>query len=345
MNSECVPGWDFKIEDMSRLLVEGRRAIRTPAQWQAKAKRIRKKILALLGEGPARRVSLKPEILAERALRRYTRVKLRYRVEADEWAYAYLLVPHGLTGRAPAVLCCHQTVACGKREPVGLEGKSTLAYAHHLAQRGYVTLAPDCITAGERVSDLGPYDTGRFYQKHPGWSAVGKMIWDHQRALDYLCGLDSVDPHRLGCIGHSLGAHNTMFLAAFDRRVKAAVASCGYEPIRASNRPLCWCRDRWFIYIKKLRPYILKRRIPFDFHEVISLVAPRALLNTAGRHDEGFPHWPAIELAHCRAREVYELLGAGGRVANHIHDGGHAFPARIRRLAYRWLDERLADGR
>jgi len=342
MHLESVPDWDFDVEDMPRLLAgRGRSTIKTPTQWRRHAKSIRAKVVKMLGPPPARRLALQAEVLEERPRQKYVRLKVRYRVEVDDWVSAYCLVPHRLKAKAPAVLCCHQTFAAGKREPVGLEGKSTLAYAHHLAERGYVTLAPDCITAGERVTDLGPYQTGRFYEKHPGWSAVGKMLWDHQRGLDYLASLDFVDAARLGCIGHSLGGHNSIFLAAFDERVKAAVSSCGYQPIRTDNRPLRWSRDRFFIYIKKLRPHLLKRRVPFDFHEVIALIGPRAFLNLSGRGDGGFPNWPAVEAAHDRVREVYDLLGAGESVANHIHNDGHALLARPRRLAYDWLDHQL----
>ena len=48
------------------------------------------------------------------------------------------------------------------------------------------------------------------------------------RALDLLQTLPRVDPARIGSIGHSLGGHNTLFLAAFDQRIKAAVSNCGF---------------------------------------------------------------------------------------------------------------------
>ncbi|MBI4530570.1 MAG: dipeptidyl aminopeptidase, partial [Candidatus Latescibacteria bacterium] len=40
------------------------------------------------------------------------------------------------------------------------------------------------------------YDTTPVYQRHPDWSAMGKAVWDAQRAVDYLTSLDIVDPER-----------------------------------------------------------------------------------------------------------------------------------------------------
>ena len=47
------------------------------------------------------------------------------------------------------MLCLHHTVAIGKDEPVGLGMRENLQYALHLAERGYVTLAPDYPSFGE----------------------------------------------------------------------------------------------------------------------------------------------------------------------------------------------------
>ena len=41
-----------------------------------------------------------------------------------------------------------------------------------------------------------------------------KGIWNHMRAVDLLQSLDEVDNDRIGCIGHSLGGHNTLYVGA-----------------------------------------------------------------------------------------------------------------------------------
>jgi cephalosporin-C deacetylase-like acetyl esterase len=63
------------------------------------------------------------------------------------------------------------------------------------------------------------------YLEHPDLSAMGRMFYDAQRALDVLVAIEGVDRQRVGVIGHSLGAEETLMLVAFDERVKTAVAS------------------------------------------------------------------------------------------------------------------------
>src|SRR5438445_8708614 len=164
----------------------------------------------------SRKVPLDVKISEEVKTAGYLRKKLTFAVEKDDRVPAYLLIPLERDGKLPAVLCLHQTVAIGKDEPVGLGTRENLAYAHHLAERGYVTLAPDYPSFGEYTYD---FTKSKF--------ASGSMvaIWNNMRAVDLLVSLPEVDGERIGVIGHSLGGHNAMFTAAFDTRIKAIVSN------------------------------------------------------------------------------------------------------------------------
>ena len=184
----------------------------------------------------------------------------------------------------------HQTTAEGKRESVGLAGDRSLAFADDLAQRGYVTLAPDSITAGERIDQYGAFDTRGHYQRNPGLSAMGKMLHDAQRAIDVLLQTEGVDEERIGAIGHSLGAEEALMLAAFDERVQATVASCGYATFAADPNRIRWARDHWFSYMPTLRPVFGRGQVPhWDWGDVIRLVAPRGFYQHTTREDQIFP--------------------------------------------------------
>jgi len=151
---------------------------------------------------------------------KYTRKKLTFAVADGERVPAWLLVPTGIKGKMPAVLCLHQTIKIGKDEPAGLGKNEELKYAHHLAERGYVALAPDYPSFGEYK-----YDFAR--SKFQSGSMVA--IRDNMRAIDFLQSLPEVDADHIGVvIGHSLGGHNAMFTAAFDTRIKAVVSNCGF---------------------------------------------------------------------------------------------------------------------
>ena len=203
--------------------------------WTERRQPIAATIQQILGQP----TSLKPPPLEVRdlgveKLGGYTRRHVLIRSEPDDWIPAYLLVPDKLAApRVPAMLCLHQTVAQGKEEPCGMKGDPELAFAVELVKRGYVCLAPDAIGFGERIpAGKQPYhDSLAFYRKHPGWSFMGKMIWDVSRAVDYLESLPFVDPKRIGSIGHSHGAYGTLFATATSTLQPGRFGAC---PLRSN---------------------------------------------------------------------------------------------------------------
>jgi pimeloyl-ACP methyl ester carboxylesterase len=201
-----------------------------------------------------------------------------------------------------------------------------------------VVLAPDSITGGERVLSQ-PFVTEPFDRANPGWSAMGKMLADHRRGIDYLVSLPYVDRNRIAAIGHSLGGYNAFFLAAFDERVKATVVSCGFTPMGGASKPFAWARAAWFVHFPRLAPYLRAGVLPFDMHEVMALVAPRALFNYSAAQDSIFPDAGTIRAGAAQVEAVYSLLGARDRFVFRMTDGPHAFPDAIRREACDWLEK------
>ena len=270
-----------------------------------------------------------------------------------------LLIPE--TARAkpgPAVVTIHPTTrGAGKRIAVGLCGRApddaplppphTRAYGLELARWGYVTLSIDLMCDGERIPEGLPcYDTREFYDRHPGWSAVGKNIWDVMRAVDFLETLDVVDPSRIACCGHSLGGHSSLFAAAFDRRIATAVCNGGVYGWRRNEDH--WSRPETdnpspvasYIYIKKFRPYLedLSRPVPVDFDGLMMLAAPRPLLIMQAEFE--MERDDTVSKA-ARAAEVYRQLGAGDRITLFSYPGEHNYPPAAKRLSFSWLDRWL----
>lgn len=335
---------DIRLRDILMWYQEGiSRSISSPDEWSQKRQAITQILFQFLGAFPSSTTALDSRPLKEERLNGYTRTKLEYNVEPDDRAKAYLLVPANLTKPAPAILALHQTVPQGKDEPVGISGNPERYYGLELVQKGYVVLAPDSITAGERVyPGAAPYVTAPFDASHPDWSAMGKMLWDHMRGVDYLLTLPVVDKKRIGVIGHSLGAYNAFFLAAFDERIKAAVSSCGLGTIAGAPNPFAWARKEWFVHFPKLRPYLeVGCTTPFDFHEVVSLIAPRPFLTFSMKQDKIFPHWQGAIAVADQVRKVYALWGADNAFKSVLKEGEHDFPADSRAFAYEWIDQRL----
>ena len=308
--------------------------IRNRKDWQAARDRILDGMQLVMGKLPARR-KLPVEIarLESEDLPAFTRTKITYLSEPGDAVPAYLLVPKNLKRRAPAMLCLHQTIKIGKGEPVGLGGSANLHYAKELAERGYVCIAPDYPYLGENSFD--PYKNGYA-------SCTMKGIINHMRAVDTLESLPEVDGKRIGSIGHSLGGHNTLFVAAFDPRIRAMVTSCGFTAARKYyNGDLTgWAGVRYM-------PLIAEKygkdpaRIPFDFPELLVALAPRPLFINAPLHDSNFEVSGVKDCVEA-ARPVYDrVFKAKDRLLAIYPDAKHDFPEEVRKAAYQFLGQWL----
>ena len=234
------------------------------------------------------------------------------------------------------MLCLHQTIAIGKDEPVGLGKNLELAYARELAERRYVALAPDYPNFGDYKVDV--YALGYA-------SATMKAIWNNLRAVDLLCSLKEVDPDRIGVIGHSLGGHNSIFTALFDRRIKAVVSSCGFNafPYYYKGNIAGWSHRGYMPRLRETYQLDL-RKVPFDFPELVAALAPRAFFTSSPLRDANF-EVDGVRACIAAARPVYELLGGGDRLVAVYPDAEHSFPRAERLRAYEFLDRFLTKTR
>jgi dienelactone hydrolase len=284
-----------------------------------------------------------PAPLAAEALERadlgdVVREKVHYEVEEGDRVPAYVFVPKGRRGPGPAVLCLHQHAGqfdLGKSEPAGLGGNREQHYALELARRGYVTLTFDFLCFEERRDprlEGGNFERFEFTRRLVGGSTLqAKMFFDASRAVDYLISRPEVDPARIGCVGHSLGGQQTLFTAALEPRIAAAVSSCGFASYRAIFRDKI--NHNYSAYVPGLLRY-------GDFGDVLALVAPRPFRVAVGNADRIFPFDGILESVET-ARRRYRELGVEDRLALDAVDGGHGFVDPLRERAYAWLDGRL----
>src|SRR5262245_17301765 len=318
--------------DKARLLVyrdaEGREhPVRNAADWAQRRAHILAGMQEVMGPLPdeSRKVPLDVRVTEEVRTEKYTRRKMSFAVEKGDRLPAYLLIPHERMGKLPAVLCLHPTHReLGKGVAVGLGEKSDRAYAVHLAERGYITFAPDYVNMGEYKFDA--YRNGYA-------SATMKGIWNHMRCVDLLQSLPEVDPERIGVLGHSLGGHNSMFVATFDPRIKCVVSNCGFcsFPTYFKGDLKGWSHDGYMPRIRTV--YELKpEKMPFDFPEVVAALAPRPFLASAPVRDHNFDV-QGVKDCITAARPVYQLLGAPEKLAANYPYCDHNFPPEVRRVA------------
>ncbi len=262
----------------------------------------------------------------------YIRRFITYASEPNARVPAYLLIPkEALSSKKkfPGILCLHQTHALGQKVVVGLGNSPNDQYGVELVQRGFVCLAP----AYPLLANYQPDLKALGYQ-----SGTMKAIWDNIRGLDLLESLPYVNRGGFGAIGHSLGGHNSVYTAVFDERIKVIVSSCGLDSYRDyyDGNIKGWTSER---YMPKLLDYPLAE-IPFDFHEMIGALAPRACFISAPLGDTNFK-WRSVDDIFKAALPVYQLHRASNKLRVIHPDCGHAFPPEIRVMAYRLFEESL----
>jgi len=322
-------------------LVEG---VATPEDWAVRRELLKTRYLDLLRDDQKpERPPLDVEIHeTELVDGKYERRLISYRVEGTERAHAYVGLPCDLQGKAPGIVALHGTNPKGIEALAGLSGEPEKAFLDHLCRRGFVVIAPEHFVSGRRTPPEGPYETARFYAKHPEWTAVGKFTYEHSIAIDVLAGIDEVDSDRIGVIGHSLGGHGALFLAAYDDRIRAAACNCGASFFRHNARVADWARDRWYVYFKHMRAGLERGQLPpIDFHEIAALIAPRAFLDVCALNDGDAATQRQRLLMMASVMRVYDVLKSPDNLAFFVHGHGHKVPAESHAMLYGWLEAKL----
>lgn len=312
---------------LAPLLVDpSRQAITSSAAWMKRRSALRAEWQAFLGEFPKVKAPLKAEVLAAETSPGFTRQLVKYQVEEGVFTDAYVLTPRNVTGKLPGVVVFHQTVKTQAQQAVGVDASNPeLMHGVQLVKRGYVVICPRCFifADGAGYADW----VKRVQQQHPTWTGMARMTWDGIRAADYLESLPQVDREHIGCLGHSLGAKEVLYAAAFDERFKVAVFSEGGIGLAFSN----WDAP-WYLGQRIKQPGFAR-----EHHELIALIAPRPFLLLAGNSADNDQSAAFTEAA----RPVYELLGAKENVRLLNHRQGHRYPPQAQSVAEELLDRHL----
>jgi dienelactone hydrolase len=346
MQVSLVPQGEYaRHDDVSYYADGGRQVpIATTLDWGLRRNHILQGMQRAMGEFPGteRRVPLDVQVESVEDAGNYVRQKITYVAEPGWRVPAFLLIPKSVLAapqqRVPALLCLHPTHALGKAQICGLGGNPTRFYAHELAERGFVCLAPDYPSFGDYTIDFE-----KLQQTYA--SGTMKAVWDNVRALDLLESLPYVDPDRMGAIGHSLGGHNGLFTAAFDQRLRAVVTSCGFNAFAHyyGGDLTGWSSARYMPRIAS-EFHCDPKQMPFDFHEVIAAMAPRPLWINAPLQDDNFAV-DGVRQAVDAASRVYKLYEKDQNLQVVYPEVGHDFPDSIRLQAYQWLEQQLSFAR
>lgn len=304
----------------------------TRADWETSRAALLREWMNVLGPFPEK-TDLQPEVLSSETTSGHTRHLVRYQTEPGSTVHAFLLVPDPAPKSAPGAIVFHGTSSNHIFQSAGLADAPTRHIGLNLVRRGYVVLAPRCFIFGygEKELTTRPLSTKDYSKKsedllakHPGWTGMGKMLWDGMRAVDYLQSRTEVDPTRIVCAGHSLGAKEALYLSAFDSRVAAGIASEGGVGLSLSN----W-NAPWYLGVQ-----IKARTFQRDHHELLAMIAPRGFLVAGGGSADGENSRPWIDAA----MPVFKLYNRPDSLRLILHDTGHNFPEPTSNEAFNWLD-------
>ncbi|GIX04146.1 MAG: hypothetical protein KatS3mg114_0015 [Planctomycetaceae bacterium] len=225
------------------------------------------------------------------------------------------------------VVVFHPTTAETINPVAGLTGQEEQHHGFKLAQRGFVVICPRCFL----WQDARDYReaVAKFQQRQPDARGMVKMLFDGMRAVDVLLQQPDVDPRRIGASGHSLGAKETLYLMAFDERVRAGVFSEGGLAVTASNWDAVWY----------LGPEIRQPACGLEHHQLVALIAPRPFLVLAGGRG-GADNEESCRLIRA-ALPVYQLYTASARVGVWNHAAGHRVPPAAFERWTEWLQTYL----
>jgi dienelactone hydrolase len=317
--------------------------VKSKADWQKRRAEIIHGFESVAGPLPGRekRCALAVRVEDTTDCGSYERRLITYQSEPGSRVPAYLLIPKVAfesRKKFPAVLCLHPTeMQLGHRVTVEQVAGKYRAYAHDLALRGFVVLAPAYPLMANYQPDL----------KSLGWqSGTMKAIWDNKRGLDLFDGLSFVKHGNYGAIGHSLGGHNAIYTAVFDERIKVIVSSCGFDSFldyyggdpKNWQPGRGWCQERYMPRLAEYRGRL--EEIPFDFHELIAALAPRTVFINAPLEDSNFRASSVDEVVKAAA-VVYRLYGTEKNLQVVHPPGGHDFPEEVREHAYEFVEREL----
>ena len=303
---------------------------RTRPQADAWQKALRVKLTELVGGFPSTRSPLRPVTLETRAFSGYRREKIVFDSRPGVSVLAYLLLPD--TAQPPAVtVICVPGHGRGVDDIVGIDDQGhdrtdKAGYQHdfaiQVAEAGLAAVAIEPMAFGCRrdpanasrgLSQKGcePAAGGALLL---GETMIGWRVWDVLRTLDYIATRRELDANRVGCMGISGGGTTTLFSAALEPRIRAAMVSGYLNTFRDSIGSLAHCVDNYV-------PGILNWA---EMYDVAGLIAPRPLFVESGEKDNIFPIAASIESFN-QVREIYRVFRAADLVEQEVFPDEHSF--------------------
>lgn len=317
----------LRYQEMPRQL---RFTARNAADARAWQKKLRPKVVSLLGGFPSKRPPIQARILETRDFPAYTREAIVFESRPGLSVFGYLLKPKKASAPPPVALCIPGH-GRGVDDIVGVNDKGgdrikkagyQADFAIQAVEHGMAAFALEPLAFGcRRGAEAKKRGLGQSSCQPSAGAAmlfgetmIGWRVFDMMRSIDYLETRPDVDASRIGCIGISGGGTATLFGAAVEPRINAVLVSgylCTFYDCILS---LAHCIDNYV-------PGILQWA---EMSDVAGLIAPRPFFAESGDADDIFPV-DATRQAFAELKRVYDTLGAAAACSHQIFSGPHEF--------------------
>lgn len=229
-------------------------------------------------------------------------------------AEAVLAFPEGASAERPVPLVIVQHGNGSSPETPFRDG-GYHAYAKALLKAGYAVLCPLNLRSTDRRNNI------EHLCRLAGTSLPGIELVRLQHLLDNVLADPRIDAAKVGMWGVSLGGMATMFFMPLEPRIKAGIVSAWYNH-RINKMAVKDGRYSSFQQGNENYAFMKGWLTGYSDHDVVSLIAPRALMIQHGKKDN-IAYWPQVEEEFKKGRVHYERLQMAGRMELTLHEGGH----------------------
>ncbi|MCC5932348.1 MAG: hypothetical protein JJU28_24090 [Cyclobacteriaceae bacterium] len=257
----------------------------------------------------------------------YQYAALYYPIDQD----GKMLLP--ASGKIPVAIWTHKYVN------TGFDSHLTRLFEKFL-DKGIAVLTMDMIGYGSRIEE-----GTLFYERYPSWSTAGKMVEDIRAAIKGLQDLNFIDANQIYLGGYALGGSISLFTAALEEKVAGVAVVAAFSPWRSASQkqdlPGTIAYSHMYGLIPKLGYFEgNEEKMPVDFPEIISAIAPKPLLVIAPALDRHADK-SDVENAIQKSRALYTMFNQEHQLRFHQPKQFNRFTHDMESILVDWIDQQI----
>lgn len=293
--------------------------------WQQRAYN---KLYELLGLDRFEKCPLDIEVEYDREVDERREIRFNFRSEEGYCAIARMTFPKNITKPLPLCICL-QGHSYGmhasfdeKKYDNETPGTNDRDFALRAVKEGFCAVAIDqrCLgeSGGTHPNACDGCYRSSMYELMLGRTTIGTRVWDVMRLIDAVTEkfTEFADVENIVCMGNSGGGTATFYAACMEKRIKAAMPSCGVCTFAKSLGVIWHCSCN---YIPHIAEY-------FDMGDMAGLIAPRKYVQVNGQFDNIFLI-DGVQECYEMVKRLYKAAGAEDNCRLVVGEGGHRFYA------------------